>query len=81
MAVHAEPEVVSVPIMPFGRGMRLDLLRPSAFIEDEYVRGPERWFEEWLYRHDFRPVWDNFLGKTIEQDGIDANTFKGEMKK
>lgn len=47
---------------------------PSIFIDDYYVNGAEQCFEEWLYRNDFRPAWDNFLGKTILLVGLDADT-------
>jgi hypothetical protein len=47
---------------------------PSLFIDEYWVYGAEQCFEEWLYRHGFRPAWDNFLGATETLDGIDADT-------
>jgi hypothetical protein len=46
---------------------------PSLFIEDFQVNEFEEWLEVWLYRHDFRPVWDNFLGKVEILEGVSAD--------
>lgn len=67
--VHATPEVVEV-----WRGTRGLGQTPSIFIEEYWVNGPERLLEVWLYRNDFRPAQDHFLGRTETLEGIDADT-------
>ena len=45
---------------------------PSIFVEDYWVNGSERLFEEWLYRNGFRPGWDNLLGESKTLEWLDA---------
>lgn len=66
--VNATAETVA-----FWRQTRRPGRTPSLFIEDFWVNEPEEWLESWLYRHDFRPAWDNFLGKVEVLEGISAD--------
>jgi hypothetical protein len=67
--VHASPEVVAIWRNTRGLGHT-----PSLFIEEYWVNGSERLFEVWLYRNDFRPAQDNFLGETETLDELNADT-------